>query len=627
MYNFELIIPSALILIVIAHHYLRNPRLPVRQNRLFFYIMASELSVIVADILATLADSVWHVPVWLSFVLNMLYFIAFLCRIYFFFLYTANLLGLLTRIRNRVYLWFSLVFLVCELITLSSFFTGAVFSVDAQGYHRGPLYNILYACSFWYLLLALALIFAYRRNRSRKHIITILAFNLCLLIGNVVRIFLPRYLVMDVFCTLAIVMIVLVFENSTIYTTAYGGFNGRSLIQYMEEQVQRKDFRLLGFAVSDFLDEQAIYGVKQMRQGIELICRFATETFPEQVFFDLGLGNFALAGPSSMDYKAMVKTISARFLKPWQANDAELHLNVRFAHVSSDSSLLTAEQVADNLLLALMDEEARYAGNNLFIDIDQSQDIERDIMVKRMLDNYVESNSVEVYFQPIVDANSGKPVAAEALARIYDNQGEQIPASEFIPIAERNGMISRLGDQVMERVCVFLSEYADRLPQIQWVNVNLSPIQCMDRGLCERFLSILGKYRIPTRLIRLEITEESLIDHKVLTEQMDKLSKNGFQFSLDDFGSGFANLTRVKQFPFSNVKLDMKIVWLHCEDPDQVLPSFVMALKEKDYSITAEGIETERMAEMMRNIGCDYFQGYHYARPLPAEAFVQLYGE
>ena len=225
MYNFNFTIPSVCILLVVMGYFLMQPRLPVRQNRLFFGILLFELLVIVFDILSSWADmNIARLPLWLTDALNMAFFVLFLARIYYFFLYTADLLGLLARIRNRVYVWFSLVFLLCELITLSSFLTGAVYRMDAAGYHRGPLYSVIYVCFFFYLLLGFVLIFRFRARLNRFQFVSILSFNVVLLLGNVARILMPHYLVMNTFCLLAILIIYLSFENPSLYTSNSGGF-------------------------------------------------------------------------------------------------------------------------------------------------------------------------------------------------------------------------------------------------------------------------------------------------------------------------------------------------------------------------------------------------------------------
>ena len=89
-------------------------------------------------------------------------------------------------------------------------------------------------------------------------------------------------------------------------------------------------------------------------------------------------------------------------------------------------------------------------------------------------------------------------------------------------------------------------------------------------------------------------------------------------FVLDDYGTGYSNLARLKKCPFINVKLDMTIVWAHCKEPDEILPTMVQTFKHMGFSITAEGVENLEMVETMREIGCDFLQGFHYSRALPA---------
>ncbi len=110
-----------------------------------------------------------------------------------------------------------------------------------------------------------------------------------------------------------------------------------------------------------------------------------------------------------------------------------------------------------------------------------------------------------------------------------------------------------------------------------------------------------------------------------MNRQIQAMGGKGFMFVLDDYGTGYSNLTRLKKCPFINVKLDMSIVWDYYNDPDEILPNMIEAFKYMKSSITAEGIEDEKMAEVMEKIGCDYLQGYHFSKPLPIEEFVAKY--
>ena len=127
-------------------------------------------------------------------------------------------------------------------------------------------------------------------------------------------------------------------------------------------------------------------------------------------------------------------------------------------------------------------------------------------------------------------------------------------------------------------------------------------------------------------MIHLEITEQSIIDYAMMKEQIDGLRDAGFPFVLDDYGSGYSNLTRVKHYPFIDIKLDMEVVWDYFKTRDSLLPHVVTAFKELGFTITAEGIETQEMADALAGIGCNHLQGYLFDRPLPIDEFVKKYG-
>ena len=115
-----------------------------------------------------------------------------------------------------------------------------------------------------------------------------------------------------------------------------------------------------------------------------------------------------------------------------------------------------------------------------------------------------------------------------------------------------------------------------------------------------------------------------MIDFSLLRNQIISLHEHGFEFSLDDYGSGYSNLSRVRQYPFTNIKIDMEVVRNYCRDRDLLLPAMVQAFRKMSFSVTAEGIETEEMADAMKDIGCNYLQGYFFSRPVPMDEFLAL---
>ena len=259
------------------------------------------------------------------------------------------------------------------------------------------------------------------------------------------------------------------------------------------------------------------------------------------------------------------------------------------------------------------------------IDLDEIHDLDRQVDVKRELEKAIEENNVEIFLQPLIECDSGTMCGAEVLARIRNSEGRILSPGIFIPIAEQNGQINRLGSQVFEKACRFISEGKLAATGLQWVNVNLSPIQCMNRDLSDQFTEILDRYGVDAKYIHLEITEASMIDLSLLQKQIQTLQENGFRFALDDYGTGYSNLTRVKHYPFINIKLDMEVVWDYYKERDALLPAIIKAFKQLNFSVTAEGIETEEMGKVMKAAGCDYLQGYYFSKPLPADEFVAKY--
>ena len=627
MWNTSFVLPSLLVLVILLAYYFFRPRLANRMNKAFLILIVTDVATILTDVLATLADEQYEaLPLPLVSLLNLLYFVSFIARILAFFYLTLVVLKLDIPRFSWIKHTASLVFILCEGIVLSSPFTGAVYSVDSAGYHRGPLYGILPACSFFYLAFGIILLICFGKRTRKSFLISAFAFHFILIAGNIVRILYPQYLVMNVFCLLAILIIFLAFENPDLYITDRGpAFNTRAFTEWLDDPLHRKNKKALGFAIRNYNDERSMYGGIQMDQGLGLIISWLVKRFPHFLLFYLRGGNFALVGAENADWETIRRDISERFQQPWRADSVELNLNVTYVEIGLSGQDTTSDRIVNTLIYAL-DEAGESA------DIEQSvmsqetlQKFDAQIEIKRWLDQAIDNDQVEVFLQPIIDSHTRQVFFAEALARIRDDGGKLIPPGLFIPIAEKNGQINLLGEQVLRKTCAFLRERGAQASALRWINVNLSPIQCMNSGLAPLFSSILQKYNVPVDKIHLEITEEAMLNYDKQARQIEALQRSGFQIAVDDYGSGFSNLHQVKKHAFSNIKLDMSIVWDYVRDRDSLLPALVQAFKQMGFSITAEGVETKEAADALTEIGCDYLQGYYFSKPLPLNEFIETY--
>ena len=619
MWNYSFTLPSAMILLILVVFYSRRPRMPIRINVTFLSLLVIDVCTLAADYASSRVDELYmNYSAAACYLLNLLFFVFFLARIYWFFLFTLDVLENHCSYPRWVRRLSPLVFAVSELVALSSPLTHAVFYIDSSGYHRGPLYDILYVCFFFYLIAAAFLILRSASQLHREVRNGLLGVVAVLLLGNIVRMLFPTLLVMNTFCLMAILILYLAFENPDLFLSDRGSaFNMRAFQFVLREWGPRGSHHLLSFIIRNYSELREIYGGVQMDEGIHQISVFLTEQYPKCLVFYLRNGSFAMVVPKSMDSRSMIDAISARFESPWMSGETELMMRPAFVEMDLG---VHVDHIIDVLLLAL--ESA--AEDEKAVSI---QEIDRYLSDRHALENALKNGSLEVFLQPLIDSKTGRLVAAEALSRIRGEDGRLIPPAVFIPIAEKDGSIVALGELVMRKICQFIRENDIQALGMQWINVNLSPYQCMSRDLAQRFKAILEEYAVSAELIHLELTEQTIADYSLLEHQLLALQDIGFQFALDDYGSGFSNLTRVTSYPFRNIKIDMAVVWNYFDNRGPLLPTIIRAFKQMNFSITAEGIETKEMSEAMAEIGCDYLQGYFFSRPVPIPEFIDMYSE
>lgn len=629
MWDYGFLVACFAILVIFLVYYLVNPRIPIRLNRTYIELLVLETLFIPFEILVTYAnESYAEVSHIVLHGLNMVYLLIVLVRILWFFRFTVNFLKIKPRSSPAKAFFALVVFAISVFAVLVNPWGNGLFSIDEKGYHVGPLYNIMiYFCLTFYVVLSIMLLILRMGRWNRRKFIGAIAYNVTLIVGIVTTVFSDRRGVFNIFCLIALIMIYLTFENPDFYMSDRGyAFNLAALHAMLEDIVGKNYFLLMGIVLHNYTYERGIYGGGRMDETISQINRYLTHSFPRQRVFYLRNGQFAILGGDMMSWGRLKEEIVARFKYPWGDADSEMYLNVSFVRVDSTVKLSSADEIVDHLRLELDRISSSVEQREVCLDEDTVGSIERQIQVQQYLDSALEHDRVELFLQPIFGGASGALVGAEALARIRDFEGRIVPPAEFIPIAEKNGRIDRLGEQMFEKVCRLASGGKLRELGLQWINVNISPVQFMRRDLAKRLTAIAGRFEVPVDFIHLEITEQSIGEYAAMNREIDALCSNGFKFVLDDYGTGYSNLARFKKYPFINIKLDMDVVFAHFSDRDSLLPTFVRAFKEMDYTVTAEGVETAEMAKELSEMGCDYLQGFHFSRPIPYADFIKKYG-
>ena len=268
---------------------------------------------------------------------------------------------------------------------------------------------------------------------------------------------------------------------------------------------------------------------------------------------------------------------------------------------------------------------AKQAGRDVVI-FDQSQDTASParLALVAALRQAISDESLFIHVQPQLRFDANEVVSVEALVRWSDAERGFVPPDEFIPLAERSGLIRPLTDFVLEQAIAACAEWQQHSPGVA-VSVNLSARSLHDDGLDEQIERVLRRHGVPGHLLTLEITESSVMaDPAGTLGLLHRLRALGVRLSIDDFGTGYSSLAYLRRLPVQEVKVDRAFVQRMDEEADDaaIVRSIVELARTLDLSVVAEGVENRRAMLLLEEMGCAMVQGYHIARPMPVAEFA-----
>ncbi|MBO9538301.1 EAL domain-containing protein [Herbaspirillum sp.] len=292
--------------------------------------------------------------------------------------------------------------------------------------------------------------------------------------------------------------------------------------------------------------------------------------------------------------------------------------------VGADDRPASLDAAVSNAVLALRAAQLPNGPGFAFFHPSMLEKELRTQAVLAAMDSAAVEEEFMMFYQPICDLRSGALHGVEALMRWNSPVLGMVPPSEFIPLAERSERIAMLGSQALRKVVrdIAALRAEGALPDGFSAHVNVSARQMMHAHFFEQIREVVIEHDLPPRYITLELTESLLIDDtNHIREQFRRLGSYGFGLCLDDFGTGYSSLSTLHNFNFNCVKLDRSFIVRSTEKgrASAVLPAIVGIARSLEISCVAEGIESEEQAEILRAMGCEYVQGYLFARPMPLD--------
>lgn len=321
-----------------------------------------------------------------------------------------------------------------------------------------------------------------------------------------------------------------------------------------------------------------------------------------------------------------------------EKHDRELFFNTQIPLIDNNVILkwgiyeindksISIEQSCDRALLAVDSIKGQYNIHFALYDDVMREKMIREKAITDVMEKAIEENQFIVYLQPKYDLNNDTMAGAEALVRwIHPTWGFMSPA-EFIPLFEKNGFITSLDLYVWERALQYLQEFKLKGYPMLPISVNVSRADIYQTDIVKKLLDLTKKYDIEPKYLHLEITETAYAeDPGKIIETVEILKAHGFILEMDDFGSGYSSLNMLNDMKLDILKLDTKFIQSEMSKPiSRSILRFIINLAHwMGLTVVAEGVETADQVQRLRNISCDYVQGYFFSRPIPKADFEEL---
>ncbi|HIJ64188.1 MAG TPA: EAL domain-containing protein [Rhodospirillaceae bacterium] len=378
--------------------------------------------------------------------------------------------------------------------------------------------------------------------------------------------------------------------------------------------------------VNDSLGHEAGDQLLRETAGRLLGCVRETDTVAR-----IGGDEFTIIIPNlreTKDVEIVAKKILKELTEPFQVGGSEpafVSASIGIAVTPTDAT--TPDSMMRYADMAMYQAKDEGRNNYRFFSDKMNDALLQRIGIVRDIHRALANNEFEVYYQPILDSNTGCLVGAEALLRWNRPDGKQAPAVEFIAVAEDTGLIIPIGEAVLDKVVNSLVAWRRAGAAPVRVSINLSRRQLRDSNAFEHIRERLAASSVPPDCLEFEISETVLKDETpAIRDALKKLGGFGVGLSVDNFGTGYTSLQHLRKVPVTALKIDKLFIGnLLAEDDDAVLTDAIIAMAHSlGISIVAEGVESDEQWQRLRERSCDFIQGYLVSKPLAESEFLAL---
>lgn len=628
-------VAALLITLIIIAQYYSNRRISLGVRKVFVVMLMIAAGSNALDLITVYTiEHPQSIPLWLNYLVNMVYLLSFNCVPMLYYVYVREAIRPSERWSRWEYVKAFGMFAVDALLIFTTPITKGIFYFENGLYYKhGSWMAFLYVSAFYYMVSALIQTIRYQSKLTRSQRFVVVFYSVGTIVSIVFQLVCSGLLIVQFAISLALLLVYLSLENPEDFTDAQiGSFNRLAFSETISSYLRtEKDFEIMGVQIGGIGYLRSVIGLTNINGLMKMIADFLESISGRRrkVFYVEQNRFMILVEGSDAHWDMFREVLQRRFQRPFtfEGTDFSLDLAMTLLPNKEHQGISDAEDIIRMLECSL--QEAEESGAEMIV-ISGEQLLEkgrRESEILHILREALRYQRFEVYYQPIYSVKKKCYCSAEALIRLRDETMGYISPEEFVPIAERHGLIIEMGTFVFREVCSFIAKKRLWERGIEYVDVNLSVVQCMQEDLHERLIAIMDEFHLPYHCINLEITETAaVLSSENLRGNMTKLMEKGVNFSLDDYGTGFSNTASIIEYPFHTIKLDKSMLWSATDSEKAMcaLEHVIAMIKSMHMELICEGVETQSQATMLEHMGCDYFQGYYFSKPVNAEGFLDL---
>lgn len=391
-----------------------------------------------------------------------------------------------------------------------------------------------------------------------------------------------------------------------------------------------QDFSLVFFDIKEFRAVNVIYGHLIANRLLTYITRHMEKM--DWIYYSARCDNDNFAMMIKDMPEAETREKLEEFFEgiSYLEEDKNYRIYYRCGVVPMRTTIEMGDRVADAGKQAKGFGKKPYKTEIIYFTDEMKEEQNRAIRLRSYLDTAITHDEFMIYLQPKYDSVTEKMKGAEALIRWNYMGKKMLSPGIFVPLFEEGGLITKLDDIVLKKVCMKLKEWEKQGKPLYPVSVNISRKSIGIPGLVEHLTEIVDSFGVDHSLIDFELTESAMNDNQdAMIKMIEKLNNQGFKISMDDFGTGYSSLSLLPIMHFDTLKIDKSFVDRigtsnACTKSCDLVKHIISLAKDMNMICLAEGAEEKEQVDLLRDFGCEIIQGYYYSKPLPVEDFEKL---